>query len=99
MFTQNFSNDLDLQGGISSEDKNRKSNDIQREIVMQESDLRKKLAEKVRFEAEIRALKKDEARIRVALQEKQEKFSKIDYEILQMENAIKSLKKKLYTLK
>lgn len=99
MFTQNFSDDSDLQGGISSEDKNRKRNDIQREIVMQESDLHKKLAEKVRFEAEIRALKKDEARIHVALQEKQETFSKMDYETLQMENAIKSLKKKLYTLK
>lgn len=99
MYTQSFSNDSDDQSGISREDKNRKSADIQREIVMQESDLHKKKAEKVRFEAEIRALKKDEARVRVALQEKQEEFSKMDYEILQMENAIKNLKKKLYTVK
>lgn len=99
MYTQNLSQNSDDQSGQTDQDKSRSRNDIQREIVMQESDLRKKQAEKVRFEAEIRALKKDEARIRVALQEKQEKFSKMDYEILQMENAIKSLKKKLYTLK
>lgn len=96
MYTQNFSNNPSDQ---SDQDKSRSRADIQREIVMQESDLHKKLAEKVRFEAEIRALKKDEARVRVALQEKQEIFSKIGYEILQMENAIKALKKKLYTIK
>ena len=96
MYTQNFSNNPSDQ---SDQDKSRSRNDIQREIVMQESDLHKKQAEKVRFEAEIRALKKDEARVRVALQEKQEIFSKMGYEILQMENAIKSLKKKLYTVK
>lgn len=99
MYTQNLSQNSDDQGGQSDQEKSRSRNDIQREIVMQESDLHKKQAEKVRFEAEIRALKKDEARIRVVLQEKQEKYSKMDYEILQMENAIKSLKKKLYTLK
>ena len=97
MDTQNFSNNPNSQQ--SDQDKSRSRNDIQREIVMQESDLRKKLAEKVRFEAEIRALKKDEARVRVAIQEKQEVYSKMGYEILQMENAIKSLKKKLYTIK
>ena len=96
MYTQNFSNNPSDQ---SDQDKSRSRNDIQREIVMQESDLHKKLAEKIRFEAEIRALKKDEARIRVALQKKQEIYSKMGYEILQMENAIKSLKKKLYTVK
>lgn len=99
MYTQNFSQNSDDPGGQSDQDKSRSRNDIQREIVMQESDLHKKMTEKVRFEAEIRALKKDEARIRVALQEKQETFSKMGYEILQMENAIKSLKKKLYTIK
>jgi septal ring factor EnvC (AmiA/AmiB activator) len=95
MYTQSFSQNT----GGSDQDKSRSRADIQREIVMQESDLHKKQAEKVRFEAEIRALKKDEARIRVALQEKQEKFSKMGYDILQMENAIKALKKKLYTIK
>jgi len=99
MDTQNFSQDSDDQGEQADQDKSRSRNDIQREIVMQESDLHKKLAEKVRFEAEIRALKKDEARIRVAIQEKQEIYSKMGYEILQMENAIKNLKKKLYTVK
>lgn len=97
MYTQNFSNNPNNQQ--SDQDKSRSRADIQREIVMQESDLHKKMAEKVRFEAEIRALKKDEARIRVALQEKQEIFSKMGYEILQMENGIKALKKKLYTLR
>ncbi len=99
MYTQNFSHGSNDQSGQAGQDKSRARADIQREIVMQESDLHKKMAEKVRSEAEIRALKKDEARIRVALQEKQEEFSRMDYEILQMENAIKSLKKKLYTLK
>jgi len=99
MYTQNFSHNSDDQGGQADQDKSRSRNDIQREIVMQESDLHKKQAEKVRFEAEIRALKKDEARVRVAIQEKQEIYSKMGYEILQMENAIKSLKKKLYTVK
>lgn len=99
MYTQNFSQNSDDQSGQADQDKSRSRNDIQREIVMQESDLHKKMAEKVRFEAEIRALKKDEARVRVAIQEKQEKYSKMGYEILQMENSIKSLKKKLYTVK
>jgi hypothetical protein len=99
MYTQNFSHSNDDQGGQTSQDKSRARADIQREIVMQESDLRKKMIEKVRFEADIRALKKDEARVRVALQEKQEIFSKMGYDILQMENTIKALKKKLYTIK
>ena len=99
MYTQNFSHGANDQGGQTSQDKSRARADIQREIVMQEADLRKKMMEKVRFESDIRALKKDEARVRVALQEKQEKFSKMGYDVLQMENAIKALKKKLYTVK
>lgn len=96
MNTQNFSDDT---SGISDHDKSRKRNDIQREIVMQESELKKKISEKAQIEAEIRKLKKDESRIRMEIQEKQEKFSKMDYELLQRENEIKHLKKDLYLIK
>lgn len=86
-------------GNLSGEDKNRKRNDIQREVIMQESELHKKIAEKTQLEAEIRKLKKDIERTRVELQERQERFSKMDYEILQMEESVKHLKKDLYLIR
>ena len=96
MQMQNFSHNT---GDQSDRDKSRSRNDIQREIMMQESELRKKLNEKILIEAEIRKFKKEIARIRVELQQKQDGFSKMDYEILQIEESIKSLKKKLYLIK
>lgn len=96
MGAQNFSDDT---SGINNQDKSRKRNDIEREIVMREAELRKKLVEKTQMEAEIRQLKKEESRIRVELQEKQEWFSKMDFEILRQEEAIKHLRKDLYLVR
>jgi peptidoglycan hydrolase CwlO-like protein len=96
MYAHNSSQNID---GQSDQNKFHARNDIQREIVMQESDLRKKMAEKTQIEAEIRKLKKDESRIQMKVQEKQKIFSGMDFTILQMEEAIKNLKKKLYLIK
>ncbi len=98
MYTQNFSQNSDDQSGQADQDKSRSRNDIQREIVMQESDLRKKLAEKTQLEMEIRALKKENARLKATMQEKQIHLEKIDQDIFQMDAELKSIKKKLNLL-
>ena len=72
--------------------------EIQREMIMIEGDQRKFQREKATLEMEIRQLKKDESRIRTDLQEKQIRMGKVEYELLQIDNQIKSLRKKLNVL-
>ena len=79
-------------------DKDRKKNSINQDLTIQESDYRKALSEKNQLESELRALKKDEAHIKIAMQEKQIKLEKLTQEIFRLETEIKSLKKKFNTL-
>ena len=79
----------------SSQDKSRKRSDLQREIVMQEADFKKKMNEKILIESEIRSYKKQGAQIKVEIQVRQEKLKKIDQDVMMMDNDLKSLKKKL----
>lgn len=92
---QNFSHNGDAHNDDDSRDKSRKQNDIQRDIIMAEADLRKISQEKIALDAEIRALKKEDDRIRVTMQEKRARLSKVDYEITQAEAVVKALQKKL----
>ena len=95
---QNFShnsNKCDDQSDTDKQDKSRQKNDIQREMVMQESDMRRVINEKNQLEAEISAFKKEEAHIKMNMQEKQERLNKVDFELSQFEATMKGLKKKL----
>ena len=97
MYNQNSGAGNGAQQAALAE-KNRQRNEIQRDIVMQEADWRKKVAEKGLIEAEIRALKKDEDRLRTEMQVRQVKFNRIEQEVMQMDAEIKNLKKKLNTI-
>lgn len=92
---QNFSHNGGAQNDDESRDKSRKQNEIQRDIIMAEADLRKISQEKIALDAEIRALKKEDDRIKVTMQEKRARLSKVDYEITQAEAVVKALQKKL----
>lgn len=76
-------------------DDNRKKR-IQMDITILESDLRKRLTEKVQLEAEIRKLKQDGERLKVMLDEKRTRFEKVQREIFAKEEECKALKKKIY---
>jgi chromosome segregation ATPase len=98
---QNFSNDDDGQddsGKIDAQEKSRRKNNIQREMIMLESDFRKLSDEKAALDMEIRQFKKDEAHIKINLQEKQARLGKVEFELLQLDTNLKSLKKKLNLL-
>ena len=65
---------------VSKEDKSRKRNQLQRDIVILESDYRKKDGEKTVIESEIRKLKKQVSQARVEMQVCQENLEKLDQE-------------------
>jgi hypothetical protein len=83
---------------LTDDQKRKKRRDLQMEIIMQESDLNKVVAEKTRLEMEIRQLRKDMDRTRIVLQEKQQRQGKVDFEILQQQEAIMKNKKKMNML-
>ena len=91
---QNSSDEEDGQQ-LSPQDKSRKRNELQRDITIMESDFRKKTNEKVLIESEIRSLKKDEARIRVEIQDHQTKLNRVDQDVMQMDSEVRALRKKL----
>jgi len=80
---------------MTPEDKSRKRNQLQRDIVILESDYRKKASEKNVIESEIRRFKKQAAQAKVEMQVRQENLEKLDQEVFMMEADIKRLKKKM----
>jgi len=95
---QNSSNNgaqADNEKQAHDAEKGRQRNTIQRDMIMVESDYKKYANEKNTLDMEIRALKKDEAQIKISLHEKQERLSKAEYELVQLDVALKGLKKKL----
>lgn len=94
---QNFSHNSSQIGNDQSvsQDKARQRNEIQRDIIMAESDLRKVTNEKNALDVEIRELKKDEDRIRMNMQDRKSRLTKVEYELTQIDVKIKSLKRKL----
>jgi len=80
---------------MTPEDRSRKRNQLQRDIVILESDYRKKAGEKDIIESEIRRFKKQAAQAKVEMQVRQENLEKLDQEVFMMEADIKRLKKKM----
>ncbi|MFA6973386.1 MAG: hypothetical protein WC238_01425 [Parcubacteria group bacterium] len=79
----------------AKQDKSRQRQEIQREMIMTESDLRKVTKEKTDLDGEIRALKKEEDHIQMSMQDKKARLIKVEYELTQIDVKIKGLKKKL----
>jgi|GEM_PF-2883376 len=102
MDNPNFSQSDDGQNDgtqrVAPEEKSRKQREFQREIVMLESDLRKKINEKTLIDSEIRKFKKQDAQIKVEVQARLEKMKRLDQDIMLMENDIKAVKKKMNLL-
>jgi len=92
--TDNQEVTADGQRGLQ-EERSRKQREFQREIVMLESDYRKKLNEKNLIDSEIRRFKKQDARIKAETQACLEKLKRLDQDIMMMEMNIKSTKKKM----
>lgn len=85
-------------GSIGGSTKRKDSADLERQIIMVNSDLKKLLREKEALELEQRKLRKDEDRIRLEREILDEKMKKMDNEQRLLEEEIKGLKKKLKTL-
>jgi hypothetical protein len=88
-----YTND-DLKN-LSDEDKKRERNVLQMQVVILESDNRKFLTEKNLLDAEIRKLKIDAERLRISIDEKQEKLKKLVFELEQSEAEVKRIKKRI----
>ena len=92
---KNLNNSLNTD---EEQDKTRKRNALQRNIIMLESDLRKKTVQKELVFSELRRLKKEESEIRMNQQLKQEEMKKLEDDIRMMEMEISSTKKKINLL-
>ncbi|MDI6777921.1 MAG: hypothetical protein QMD77_01915 [Patescibacteria group bacterium] len=77
----------------------KKRAELERQIVIAESDLKKVLREKTDLESEQRRLKKEEERIRVERDALDEKLKKIQDNQRLLEEEIHGLKKKLKVLR
>lgn len=91
-----YTND-DLKN-LSDEDKKRKRNSLQMEIIMLESEISKLNTEKNILEAEIRKLRMDEERLRITSDEKKKRFDLVIRNMEEKEGEVKSIKKKLNLL-
>lgn len=103
MISNNLSSDLNGQDDANQqkeqqEERKRKIRELEREVIMQEDEHKKKIGERTSLEAEIRQLKKDMDRARVEMQNRQEIMKKINFEISQLEEQIKATKKKMNTV-
>jgi len=86
--------DDDLKN-LSEEDKKRQQRNFQMQIIVLDSDTRKIQNKKNVLEAEIRKLKVDQERNRIESDEKKKEYEKISQQIIQNEEDMKRLKKKL----
>jgi chromosome segregation ATPase len=93
--------DEDAEEGLSETDPNaarRKRIDLERQIVIFDSDLRKTQREIEQYEMQKRKLKKDEERIRIDREDLDKKLKNLDNDRVSLEDQIRLLKKKLKTL-
>ena len=86
------------QNDPAEQEKHRKRNDLQREIIMSESDLKRVAAEKVTIEIEERKIKKEIDHLRISMQEKQKRLQVVEQDIMMREAEISHLKKQLNLL-
>jgi hypothetical protein len=80
---------------LSDDDKKRKRNSLQMEIIMLESEASKLGDEKDLLDVELRKIRMDEERLRITSDEKRKRFNKVSQDILEKEAEIKSMKKKM----
>jgi chromosome segregation ATPase len=80
---------------LSPEDKKRKRNSLQMEIIMLESEVGKLTAERNNLDAELRKLRMDEERLRITMDEKKKRLEKVSQDIIGKEAEIKTMRKKL----
>ena len=83
------------QTGASDQDKHRKRNDLQREIIMAEADLRKVSNEKITIDAEIRRLKSEMDHLKIDMQAKVQRLHAVDQDIIMRQAEISHLKKQI----
>jgi chromosome segregation ATPase len=88
----------ETSSGIDPAAARRKRSDLERQIVILDSDLRKTQREIEQYEIEKRRLKKDEERIRIDRDDLDKKLKNLDNDRVSLEDQIRLLKKKLKTL-
>jgi len=76
----------------------RKRLDLERQIVILDSDFRKTLREIEEYQMQKRRFKKDEERLRIDQEDLDKKIKKLDNDRTSLEDQIRILKKKLKTL-
>ena len=86
---------MDDQNNQTPEDRHKKRNDLQREIIMLESDLKKVINEKMTVDNEERKIGKDIDRMRMDLENLQKKAHLLTQDIGVREEQIRHLKKKI----
>lgn len=91
-----YTND-DLKN-LSGDDKKRKRNSLEMDLVMVESENRKLIGDKNNLNAEIRKIGLDQNRLRITLDEKKKSLTDLDYKIKQNEEEIIKIKKKINIL-
>ena len=83
---------------LSDNEKKRKRNSLQMEIIMLESESKKFVAEKNSLDAELRKLRIEGERLRIAMDEKKKRFDWVSQEILGRETEIRNIRKKINLL-
>lgn len=83
---------------LSDDERKRKRNSLQMEIIMLESEAGKLTTEKNTLETEIRKMKMDEERLRIMMDEKRKRFDNVSRNIEEKEAEVKSARKKMNLL-
>ena len=83
------------QSNLSDQDRNRKRNELQRESIMLESDLRRLINQKTLIDAEERKIKKEITRLKMDLQDRQKKIQNIERDIVLKQTEQIRLKKQM----
>lgn len=83
---------------LSDEDKKKQKRSIEMEIIISESDLKKMITQKSALEAEIRKLRYEEEKLRIELDQKNDEFKLVGQKIMDSEEEIKRLRKRLNLL-
>ncbi|MDP1620152.1 MAG: hypothetical protein U0944_00190 [Candidatus Moranbacteria bacterium] len=86
------------QKDLDAREKRRKMNDLQREMMMLEADLKKTVKEKTLIEAEERKIKKETDYLKIALQKSQIRLQTVERDIVIKQAEINRLKKQVNSL-
>lgn len=87
-----------MQDLSQQQDVSRQRSELQRELIMVESDLKQAEQRKAELEMEIRKMKKDQSQIAVDIQTKQAESKKLEFEAMQLEAKTREVRKKINAL-